>query len=354
MSDRVHLLALDREALASLLADLGQPRFRVDQVHDWIHAKRVADFDAMRNVPKALRAALAARADLRTLEPLEHRTSRDGLTEKWLFRTADGHGVETVLIRDRDSDRRTVCVSSALGCPLGCRFCASAEGPYVRPLAPGEMVEQVARVADLAGEAATNVVFMGTGEPFLAYDEVLAAARRLNAEDGFGIGARHITVSTVGVIPGIERFAAEPEDFRLAISLHAPTQTAREKIIPAARRWPLGRLLGVVRRFTRERRREVTFEYILIDGFNAHVHDADRLAEQLRDIPCKVNCIPFNPVPGGAWTPPARDTCRAFVARIEQHGLRATLRTEKGADIQAACGQLRARRLCRTPTNKEE
>lgn len=354
MNEPAHLLAMTPPDLEALLADLGQPRFRLGQIRDWVFVKRVAAFDEMRNVPKTLRAALAERAVLRALDPVEHRTSRDGLTEKWLLRTADGHGVETVLIRDRDSDRRTVCVSSAVGCPLGCRFCASAEGPFVRDLTAGEMIEQVARIGDLAGETATNVVFMGTGEPFLNYDAVLHAARRLQAADGFGVGARHITVSTVGVIPGIERFAAEPEDFRLAVSLHAPTQAARVKIIPAARKWPLGRLLGAVRRFARERRREVTFEYILIEGFNAHPNDADQLAESLRDIPCKVNCIPYNPVPGGDWRPPERKACRAFVGRLEGHGLRATLRTEKGADIQAACGQLRARRLRRTRDTEED
>jgi 23S rRNA (adenine2503-C2)-methyltransferase len=344
LGGRIHLLGCTRGEIEAFLAELTQPRFRTDQVMNWVFAKRKTAFAEMRNLPKELRARLAERAAVRTLEPREHLAAPDGLTEKWLWQTADGHGVESVLIRDRDGERRTACISSALGCELRCRFCASAAGTCIRHLSAGEMVEQVARIEDRTGDPLTNVVFMGTGEPFLNYDEVLRAARRLNAADGFGIGARHITVSTVGVIPGIERFSGEPEDFRLALSLHAPTQKAREKIIPAARRWPLGRLLNALRRYTRETRREVTVEYVLIDGFNAHVNDAARLVEQLAGIPCKVNCIPFNPVPGCDWQPPEMAACRSFVAAVERGGVRATLRTEKGREIRAACGQLRARR----------
>ncbi|MBN1258101.1 MAG: 23S rRNA (adenine(2503)-C(2))-methyltransferase RlmN [Planctomycetes bacterium] len=340
-----HLLSYTSEEIASLLSDLKQPKFRAKQLVDWIFIKRAASWEEMRNIPKELRAQLSDKYTLRGLTPGEHKISADGLTEKWLFETEDQHGVEAVLIRDKKLSRRTVCISSSLGCRLGCVFCASAQGPFIRDLTAGEMVEEVAQVEALSGEGATNVVFMGTGEPFLNYDEVLLAARRINAADGFGIGARHITISTVGVIPGIELFAAEPEDFRLAVSLHAPNQAAREKIVPAAKKWELGRLLSVLRRYTRATRREVTFEYILIDGFNAHPNDAILLAENLSGIPCKINCIPYNPIPGSEWRPPEARTCREFVAILEDRGLRATLRAEKGSDISAACGQLRAYRL---------
>lgn len=348
-----HLLALRTSDLRSLLSDLGQPAFRAKQLADWVFDKRVDSFDRMPNIPKALRNALEERVALRTLAAVEHHASRDGLTEKWLFRTRDGHGLETVLIRDRNSDRRTACVSTSLGCTLGCRFCASATGPFIRHLEAGEIIEEVVRIEDLLrqrdrgaeSERITNVVFMGTGEPFLNYDAVLAAARRMNAADGLGIGARHITVSTAGVVPGIERFSAEPEDFRLAVSLHAASQPVREKLIPSARKWRLDRILEALRRYTRERRREVTIEYVLIDGVNAESRDAMRLVELLADIPCKVNCIPFNPAAKDAWSPPPMKACRAFVGTLENRGVRATLRTEKGQEIDAACGQLRARKL---------
>lgn len=341
---RPHLLGQSPEALAALVAQLGQPAYRARQLQDWVFGKRVPSFAAMGNLPKALRAALAVRTVLRSLRPAAHRVSPDGLTEKWLFQTSDDHGVETVLIRDRGGKRRTACISCSLGCPLACRFCASAHGPCLRHLSPGEMVEQVARIGDETGEAVTNVVFMGTGEPFLTYDAVLAASRLLNHREGFGIGARHITLSTVGVIPGIERFAAEPEDFRLALSLHAPSQAARLSLIPAAATWPLDALLEAVRMYGQRTRREVTIEYVLIDGFNASPQDADALGRLLAGLACKINCIPYNPTPAGApeWRAPSAARRQAFVARLEQRGLRATVRLEKGAEIQAACGQLRA------------
>ncbi|MFH0910384.1 MAG: 23S rRNA (adenine(2503)-C(2))-methyltransferase RlmN [Planctomycetota bacterium] len=343
-AQKIHLLSSTTEEITSLLGELGEKPFRAKQVCDWVYAKRAASFDEMRNLPKALRKALDERSALRTLSVADHAASADGKTEKWLLATPENHGVEVVLIRE--GARRTACVSSSLGCPLGCAFCASGFGPFLRHLSAGEMVEEAAAIEAASGERVTNVVFMGSGEPFLNYDAVLAAARRMNASpDGLAIGARHITVSTVGVLTGIERFAAEPEEFRLAVSLHAPSQAVRERLVPSARQWPFDRILAALRRYTRSTRREVTIEYILIQGLNASVEDAERLAGRLRGLPCKVNCIPVNPAPEGEWLPPSLRRCRAFTDRLSECGVRATLRAEKGRDILAACGQLRAYHL---------
>jgi 23S rRNA (adenine2503-C2)-methyltransferase len=346
-TEKPHLLSMTVDELSAMLLDWGEPAFRAKQVCDWVFDKKVSSFDQMRNIPAALRSRLSASTTLKTLCLIEHHVAKDKLTEKCLLQTPDSAGVETVLIRERQQKRSTACLSTALGCTLGCRFCASAEGPFIRHLGPGEMVEQVREIEHACSEKITNVVFMGTGEPFLNYDAVLRAARRLNAPDGFRIGARHITISTVGVIPSIERFAAEPEDFRLAVSLHAPTQAVRERIVPSARKWPLPRILDALRRYTRETRREVTFEYILISGVNASQRDAEVLTSELRDIRCKINLIPLNPWPGCEWTPPSQKECRNFAQNVMAGGIRATLRAEKGRDINAACGQLRARRLAR-------
>jgi len=344
-SKALYLLGATPEEVAALMEKHAQPLFRKQQLDDWVWNKRVATFDDMLNLPGDLRKTLPESAYLRSLHMVEHLISHDELTEKWLLTTADGYGIETVLIREQKGKRNTACISCSIGCPLNCRFCASARGKFIRHLKAGEIIEQVLQVEQLSGSRVTNVVFMGTGEPFLNYDEVLAAARRINSSPGLGIGARHITVSTVGVIPGIERFSTESEEFRLAISFHAPDQETRKKIIPSAEKWRMDRILFALRRYWHVTRRKVTLEYLLIDGFNASRKNAMRLCELLQDIPCKINCIPFNPVKGYTWQPPEMKTCREFISIINNNGIRATLRTEKGCDIGAACGQLRARHI---------
>ncbi len=343
MTTKKHLLELSKEELANYIKEISQPAFRANQVHDWIFKKKVNSFDEMKNIPKELREKIAKKFTLRSLVSSKHLTSKDGLTEKWLFCNQQEQGIESVLIKEQE--RKTVCVSCGLGCPLNCTFCASAKGEYLGDLSPAEMVEQVIEIEKITNERVSNVVFMGTGEPFLNYDNVLSAARIMNSPEGLGIGARHITISTSGVITGIERFSAEPEDFRLAISLHAANQKAREKVIPSAKKWKLNRLISAIRRYSRTTRREVTFEYILIDGFNAHQNDANELYELIKGIPCKINCIPYNPVKSDntlGWKAPEPDICNAFTGIIRDKGIRVTLRQEKGADISAACGQLRA------------
>ena len=254
--------------------------------------------------------------------------------------------METVLI-PAAKDRRTVCVSSQVGCGCGCAFCASGLNGCTRSLSAGEIAAQAARAARLLGRRPDNVVFMGIGEPFLNYDAALAAARRMNdpAPDGLGIGARRITVSTCGVVPGIERFAGEGRQFELSVSLHAPTDEQRAALMPVDRKWPLGVLVPACRAYTERTGRIVTFEYTLVAGFNDRPEDARALLALLRPFPSRVNLIPLNPVKEFSGRTPSAATCEAFRAALERGGLNATLRRSKGRGVNASCGQLRRARI---------
>ena len=300
----------------------------------------------MSNLPKPLRAALAEKLlDLDgTLAEVETAGTGGG-TRKILSRLADGELVESVVIPARD--RATVCVSSQVGCAMRCAFCASGKNGCARNLSAGEIAAQVARAAVLLGRRPDNVVFMGMGDPFANYDNALAAARRMNAPvpDGFGIGARRITFSTCGVVPGIERFAGEGAQFELSVSLHAPTDELRGALMPVNARWPLGVLVPAVRAYTEKTGRIVTFEYTLVAGFNDSPGCARLLLELVRGFPCRVNLIPLNPVPGFDGRAPDPAGCEAFRAFLERHGLNATLRRSKGRGVNASCGQLRRSRL---------
>ena len=351
------LLSLTPDQLAALLNDLGQPGYRAEQLWRWLHQKRVSQLEETTNLPKGLHARLAAHHMVRVLQEKTHLVSGDELTEKWLFAAQPrGQGdteasVETVLIREKRLSRRTVCISCMAGCPLGCAFCATGQVGFDRNLTTGEMVEQVYRVdvscrktEDLdSPRAVSHVVFMGMGEPLLNYDAVLAAAKALAHPEGMDLSGRHITISTVGVPEGIRRLAGDNTNFRLALSLHAPDQTLREKLIPAARQWPLPDVLDALILFAEGASRDITIEYCLISGMNDSPSQARDLARLLAGLRCKVNLIPLNPTDGFEGSPPSPPHVRRFQDALEEQGLRVTLRTEKGQDIDAACGQLRAR-----------
>ncbi len=355
MSAPVPLLALDPDDLARLVSSCGEKPFRAQQIHEWMHRQRVDDFSKMTNLPQALRERLASTATLRTLEEVEHLVSADALTEKWLLRlagTSGGGGLtETVLIREQNLSRWTACLSSAIGCPLGCVFCATGQGGFEKHLTAEAMIEQAYR-ADAAciGEGAnterglTHVVFMGMGEPLLNLDEVLKAARILLDPAGLGLSTRHVTLSTVGVIPGIRRLQREATNLRLAVSLHAPNQALRDDLIPAAAEWPLEDLLPVLREYAVDAGRMLTIEYCLIHGVNDSPARAEELLALLADLPCKINLIPLNPTPGYPGVPSPASRIRTFQDVLEAGGRTVTLRQEKGQDIDAACGQLRAAR----------
>lgn len=345
------LLDLDREGLERELAALGEPPFRVRQLWQWLHQKLAANWDEMSNLSKPLREKLAANFQLYALHEDEHLISGDELTEKWLFSTtatteANAH-VESVLIREQNHKRRTLCISCMSGCPIGCLFCATGQDGFERNLTTGEILEQVyraqRRVLQHDNEGLSNLVFMGMGEPLLNYDRVVAAASLISSPEGINLGGRHITISTVGIPSGIRRLCQEGHNFRLALSLHAPEQSLRAEIIPAAKKWPLSELLPALREFAAHSSRQLTIEYCLIHQFNDRKAQARQLADLLQGIPCKINLIPLNPTPAFDRLPPPPDRIRAFQGTLESHGISATLRQEKGADINAACGQLRSR-----------
>jgi 23S rRNA (adenine2503-C2)-methyltransferase len=342
-----HWLEAKREELAAWLAGNGQPAYRAEQLFRWLHRRRAADFSEMGNLPRELRSRLAGSGRLRVLEERDRRSASDGLTAKLLFAAPGGDWLESVLIAEKRLSRRTACLSCMSGCPLGCRFCATGGMGFSRSLSAGEIVEQAYRLDRLAGEfpgrrGLSHVVFMGMGEPLLNLDAVLAAVDRLTDPDGLGLSGRRLTISTVGVTEGVDRLAESGRKCRLALSLHAPEQRLREKLIPAAKRWPLPGLLAAIDRFSASSSRAVTYEYCLIDGVNASPRHADGLARLLSGRKGKVNLIPVNPAPGAGFAPPPPERIRAFQSALESAGLAATVRTEKGAEISAACGQLRA------------
>ena len=344
------LYDLDPEGLRALVAEAGGQPFRARQLAEWLYVRHAPALAAMSNLPKALREALAARAlDLDgALAPVEVAQDATG-TRKILSRLADGELIETVIIPAADG-RNTVCVSSQVGCPCRCAFCASGLGGLVRNLTTGEIVAQIARAAALLGARPDNVVFMGVGEPMRNYEAVLAAARRMNAPapEGFGIGARRITVSTCGVVPGIERFAEEGLQLELSVSLHAPTDALRDRLMPINKAYPLGVLIPACRAYTEKTGRIVTFEYTLVAGFNDAPEHARELLRLLRPFPCRVNLIPLNPVKEFDGRAPAPAACEAFRRALERGGLNATLRRSKGRGVGGSCGQLRRARAERT------
>jgi len=356
--------ALTRDELQQHLAAWGEPAFRTDQLLAWLYQHRVTTWDAMTNLPRALRARLAETFDLRVPVLVTTRGAADATT-KFLWRLADGALIESVLIPanpalyGEPSDRHTLCVSTQVGCAYGCRFCASGLDGWKRNLTPDEIVNQVLAVerwhaARAAAEPSpcpaperliTNLVIMGMGEPLANYDHLLKALRLLNAPWGGGIGARKIIISTSGLAPQIRRLADEPEQFRLAISLHGATDPVRSRLMPVNRRYPLRELLAACEYYRARKGRMLTFEYILIAGVNDSLADARALARLARPLGAKVNLIPYNRVEGLPWERPAEAVCEAFLAELERGGVKATLRREKGGDIEAACGQLRLQSL---------
>lgn len=368
--------SLTREELAEQFSQWDQPSYRVDQVLQWLYERRAKSWDAMTNLPKALREQLKQSYTLDTLQMARKQGSRD-TTQKFLWRLADGSFIESVLIPANPSlygeasDRHTLCVSTQVGCAYGCRFCASGLEGWKRNLNVEEIVEQVIAVErdatsgrDVSGQRPSseadarhdrdgglhqaerlvnNLVIMGMGEPLANYDNLLKALRILNAPWGGGIGARKITISTSGLVPQIRKLADEPLQFRLAISLHGATDEVRQKIMPVNRKYPLRELTAACEYYEAKKGRMITLEYILIAGVNDALDQVGPLAALARRFHAKVNLIPYNKVEGLPWERPSEDVQERFLAQLEDRGVTATLRREKGHDIDAACGQLRLR-----------
>ena len=360
------ILGLSKEDLSARLREMGEPPFRARQVWRALYHEARSTFDEMTNVSRALRARLAAEYRIDLLDPGVTSSSREGSTEKTLFRLADGEVIEAVLMRyDADSHRRrrrTACVSTQAGCALACTFCATGQQGLVRNLTVGEIVGQVLHMirvtraedtADVAGGSArrgeipstgvTNVVLMGMGEPFANYENTLAAIRVLNDEAGVNIGARHMTVSTAGLAPKIRRFAGEQLQVNLAVSLNAPDDETRSAIMPVNRRYPVAVLMAACREYVKRTNRRIFFEYVLLEGRNDTREHAERLASLLGGMLCHVNLIPVNPTSDGRHRRPGPGRTDAFREVLRRRGVVATVRMEKGIDIDAGCGQLRAR-----------
>ncbi|MFP6867160.1 MAG: 23S rRNA (adenine(2503)-C(2))-methyltransferase RlmN [Roseibacillus sp.] len=332
--------------LSALLEELGEPSYRGTQILEWLWQKRTASLDAMSNLPTALREKLGERYTLQTLSHAKTQGSDDS-TRKFLFRLYDGRYVECVLIPaspalyGERSDRRTLCVSSQVGCAYGCKFCASGLDGFTRNLTPDEIAGQVLLAEELSGEKVNNIVFMGMGEPLANLPHLLKAFELITSPWGIGIGARHLTVSTSGLVPQIRELADHPQQIRLAISLHGATDEVRERIMPINRKWPIADLFDTLRYWIARKKQKITLEYILIEGINDELAQAELLAKRAKSIRAKVNLIPYNTVEGLPWKRPAHSHCRKFRDVLSAGEVSATLRLEKGHDIEAACGQLR-------------
>ncbi|KGE04992.1 23S rRNA (adenine(2503)-C(2))-methyltransferase RlmN [Pseudohaliea rubra] len=343
---KVNLLGMPRPWLASWFEEIGEKAFRAQQLLKWMHHEGVTDFAAMTNLSKALRDRLAAIAEVRPPEVASQSDSTDG-TRKWLVRVDGGALVETVLIPD--GDRATLCVSSQVGCSLDCKFCSTGKQGFQRNLTAAEIVGQLWLAIDSykafkAGKdrVVTNVVFMGMGEPLLNFDNVVAAMNLMMDDFGYGISKRRVTLSTSGVLPALDELHRYTEA-SLAISLHAPNDALRSRIVPINKRYPVAELLASARRYIdaqSDTKRVVTIEYTLLAGVNDQPEHARELVALLADYPCKVNLIPFNPFPNSGFERPSGNAVSRFWKVLVDAGLRVTVRTTRGDDIDAACGQL--------------
>ncbi len=339
MMQSIHGLSLQN--LSEALSRKGERSFRANQIFQWIYEKQVCDWDQMTDLAQGLRSFLKGQFAIGAIQQIATETSADGETIKFLWELKDGKRVESVLIYSKE--RRTVCVSSQVGCPVRCAFCASGKEGLLRNLSEAEIFEQVYQI-DLflkgKGERVSHVVFMGMGEPFENYDNVLKAIHLLNDPLRLHISQRRITVSTVGVLEGIHRFAKEGLNVNLVLSLHAPNQHIRKKIIPYARKYPLEEILRAMLFFSKESKRDITYEYTLLEGINDLKEHAEELAVLLKGHPCTVNLIPYNPVFGLNLKRPKKESIEEFRRVLTSHGIVTTWRYTKGKDIAAACGQL--------------
>lgn len=331
------LRSLSHEELLTLVTELGWPSFRAKQVEDWLWKHHVSSFDEMTNVPAALRKQLAERGTLGDVSEVTRQVSNDG-SRKYLIEYADGTRAECVGMPTRN--RLAVCVSTQAGCRMGCVFCATGMGGFSRSLTATEMFDQVTHVADDFQTRVSSVVMMGQGEPFNNYDNVLAALRMLNSPNGAGIGARHLTVSTCGIVPMIRRFAKEPEQFTLAVSLHSAVQATRNLLMPGVRKYSLGRLHEVMEEYVEKTGRRPTYEYALIGGVNDNANELDALFDFTRGTLAHVNLIQLNDLEGSKLKPSTTEKAELFVRALASVGVEATIRNSRGADIDAACGQL--------------
>ena len=351
----IDLLNLTNAQLREILASWGQPAYRADQIDRWLYRDLVTNFDAMTNLPRDLRDRLQAETKIGVPPVITETKSADGMTRKALLKLDDGQTIETVLMlyadapnspgfdESTDIKRRTICISTQVGCPIGCPFCATGQAGYIRNLTAGEIVAQVLHYARTHSPI-TNIVIMGMGEPFMKFDVTWQAIESLTHSNRFGLGARRLTVSTSGEVPGIEKLANADLQINLAISLHAPDDELRNTLVPLNRKYPLKPLMRAVRDYIKKTNRRVTFEYALMSKVNDTSEQAKALAHILRGMLCHVNLIPLNPTKSSLYQRSSRESVLKFETVLREAGIQTTVRVEKGIEIAAGCGQLRQAR----------
>lgn len=341
--ERPSIYSLQLGELEDWLIDQSEPKFRAKQIFDWLYVKRVDAFSEMTNLSIELREKLVQSFEITTLEVAVKQESKDG-TIKFLFELQDGYTIETVLMRHEYGN--SVCVTTQVGCRIGCTFCASSIGGLKRNLEAGEIVAQVLTVQkalDESDERVSQVVIMGIGEPFENYDEMMGFLKIINHDKGLNIGARHITVSTSGIIPKIYDFADESLQINFAVSLHAADNETRSRLMPINRAYDLDKLIEAIEYYVSKTNRRITFEYGLFGGVNDQVHHAKALAKLIKNLNCHVNLIPVNHVPERDYVKTSKEDIFKFEKELKRNGINATIRRNQGADIDAACGQLRAK-----------
>lgn len=337
--EKQDIKSLTLEELTQVIRQMGDKPFRAKQIYQWLHQKLVTDFDAMGNIPKTLRDQLKEQFTLTALHPVDVKISQIDGTRKYLFRLADGNVIESVWMQYHHGN--SVCISSQVGCRMGCRFCASTLDGLERNLTTSEMLDQIYRIQTLTGERVSNIVIMGSGEPLDNYDNVIRFLHMISDENGLNISQRNITLSTCGIVPNILKLADEDVQITLALSLHAPNDEVRKNLMPIANRYSLKEILPACRNYFEKTGRRLTFEYSLVSGVNDNLEEAKALTALLKDMHGHVNLIPVNPIKERDYRQSDRKAIEAFKVYLEKHGINVTIRREMGRDINGACGQLR-------------
>ena len=337
--EKKDIKSLGYKELQQEIENLGEKKFRAKQLYQWMHEKLASDYEEMTNLPKSFREKLKKNYEYTCLEMVDRKVSQIDGTEKYLFRLDDGNVIESVLMRYHHGN--SVCISSQVGCRMGCRFCASTLGGLTRNLRASEMLDQVYRIQRISGERVSNLVVMGTGEPLDNYDNLLQFIKLLSDEQGLNISQRNITVSTCGIVENIRKLADEKLQITLALSLHASSQEKRKELMPIAYKYELKDVLDACRYYFEQTGRRLTFEYSLVGGVNDKDQDAKELVKLIGDINCHVNLIPVNPIEERDFVQPDRSVSEAFKNKLEKNHINVTIRREMGRDINGACGQLR-------------
>ena len=337
--EQIEIKSLSLAQLKNIVTEMGEKAFRAKQIYEWLHQKQAESFDEMSNLSAAFREKLKERCVLTTLKMLEVQTSKIDGTQKYLFALPDGNIVESVLMKYKHGN--SVCISSQVGCKMGCRFCASTIGGWTRNLLPSEMLEQIYRIQKLSGERVSNVVVMGTGEPLDNYENLLQFIRLLTDENGLHISQRNLTVSTCGIVPKMYALAEENLQITLAISLHASNQEKRAELMPIANKYSIEEVLEACRNYFEKTGRRLTFEYSLVGGKNDTKEDAEELAQLIKGLNCHVNLIPVNPIKERDYVQSDKKVIENFKNKLEKYQINVTIRREMGRDIDGACGQLR-------------